>query len=56
MPFMRQMSARNRHIGFGAFCLLLPIVAAVTASWIPLAILVIVAAVFVGRGLTINSS
>jgi hypothetical protein len=52
---MRQMPARTRFLGFGVFCLLLAIVAAVTASWIPLAILVIVGAVFVGRGLTMNT-
>jgi hypothetical protein len=49
-------SARSRHLVFGALCLPLAIVAGVTASWIPLVILLVVGVVSIGRGLTINKS
>ena len=49
-------SARTRHLVFGALCVLLVIVAGITASWIPLAILLVVGAVFIGRGVTMNKS
>jgi hypothetical protein len=49
---MRSRSTRTRDLGFGLVCLLLAIVATVTASWIPAVILVIVGAVFVGRAVS----
>ena len=49
-------SARTRHLGFGVLCLLLAVIAAITGTWIPLAILLVVGAVFVGRGMTMPRS
>jgi hypothetical protein len=42
----------HRELAFGVLCLVLAIIAGITSSWIPAAILVIVGAVFVRRGLT----
>jgi hypothetical protein len=51
VPLMPQTSVRARDLAFGVICLLLAVLAAATASWIPLAVLVIAGIVFVGRGL-----
>jgi hypothetical protein len=51
---MSQMPIRQRYLLFSGLCLVLAIVAAIAASWIPLAILVIIGAVFLGRGLRTN--
>jgi hypothetical protein len=48
---MRAGSTRSRYLGFGLLCLLLAVVAGIAASWIPLAILVVVGLVFIGRAL-----
>jgi hypothetical protein len=52
---MSAASARTRELGFGALCLVLAIVAAVSGSWIPCAILAVVGLAFIGRGMTVGS-
>jgi hypothetical protein len=52
---MSTASARTRQLGFGALCLVLAIVAAVSGSWIPCAVVAVVGLVFVGRGMTVGS-
>jgi hypothetical protein len=47
-------SAQTRNLAFGVLCLVLAIVAGVTSSWIPLAILLVVGAAFVARAATMN--
>ncbi len=47
----RRRARRTRYLGFGLACVVLAIVAALTASWMPLAILVVTGAVFVTRGI-----
>ena len=49
---MRRISARTRYLAFGFLCLVLAIAAGVTASWVPLGVLVTLGAVFLVRGLT----
>ena len=52
VPPIRRMPARTRNLGFGLGCLALAILAALTASWVPVAgILVVLAVVFIGRGI-----
>jgi hypothetical protein len=48
---IRRVPARQRNVGFGLGCLTLAILAALTASWVPLAILVVVGVMFIGRGI-----
>ena len=50
MPTGRDRSVR--YLTFGLLCLALAVVAGVTSSWVPLAILVIIGALFVGLGVT----
>jgi hypothetical protein len=49
---MGSPSTRNRDLGFGILCLVLAVVAGIAGSWIPLAILVVVGVVFLGRALS----
>ncbi len=49
-------SAGARHLGFGVLCLVLAMVAGLSGSWIPLGVLVVVGAFFIGRGLTVDRS
>ncbi len=51
MPPRRRVPAQKRSLGFGLLCLALAIVAALTASWVPLGILVVVGVVSIGRGI-----
>lgn len=51
MPPIRRLPARTRNLGFGLGCLALAILAALTASWVPFGILVVVGLVFIGRGI-----
>ncbi len=48
-PPSRRMPARTRSLAFGLLCLALAILAALTASWVPLSILVLVGVVSIGR-------
>ncbi len=52
MPLIPGVPARARQMGFGLGCLVLAILAALTASWVPFGILVVVGVVFIGRGVT----
>ena len=49
---VRRIFARTRYLEFGFLCLALAIAAGVTASWVPLGVLVTLGAVFLVRGLT----
>jgi hypothetical protein len=51
MPPSRRVPARTRSLWFGLFCLALAILAALTASWVPLGILVVVAVVSIRRAI-----
>ena len=51
VPPIRRVPARTRNLGFGLGCLALAILAALTASWVPFGILVVLAVVFIGRGI-----
>jgi hypothetical protein len=50
-PPIRRPPSRTRNIGFGLGCLALAILAALTASWVPLGLLVLLGVVFIGRGI-----
>ncbi|HEY5197338.1 MAG TPA: hypothetical protein VIJ51_09975 [Solirubrobacteraceae bacterium] len=52
---MNFSSARTRQLGFGVLCLVLAIVAGLTGGYIPLAVLLVVGATFIARGLTSRS-
>lgn len=60
MPRHREQHSRRspttRLLTFGVGCLVLAIVAGLTASWIPLTVLVVLGAVFVARGLATKRS
>ena len=49
---MRRISARTRYLAFACLCLALAIAAGITASWVPLGVLVTLGAAFLVRGLT----
>jgi hypothetical protein len=50
-PQARRPPRRGRYLGFALVCMGLAIAAALTSSWIPLGILVVVGAVFVARAI-----
>jgi hypothetical protein len=51
---MRGVSIATRSVAFGMVCLVLAVVAAIAAAWVPLVILACVGAVFVGRGVMLG--
>jgi hypothetical protein len=48
-------SIRARHLGFGVLCLVLAVVAGLSASVVPLVVLLVIGIAFVGRGLTMSN-
>jgi hypothetical protein len=51
---MREMSVATRSVVFGVLCLVLAVVAAIAAAWVPLVILALLGAAFVGRGVMLG--
>jgi len=49
-------AARAKYLGLGSACLALAIVAGATASWVPLAILLIIGLAFIARGAAVKKS
>jgi multisubunit Na+/H+ antiporter MnhG subunit len=50
----RHAAARAKYLGLGSACFALAIVAGATASWVPLAILIVIGLALIARGAAVK--